>query len=109
MAWLFQPLLMLLARSTDSQLARQVEFLHAENQMLRRRLQKRVRLTPDEKRLLVKLGQAIGRKVVQRSADGRGVLDVPALRGAGGPGAGGDDAASGDAQARQTAHLRRGA
>jgi hypothetical protein len=30
MAWLFQPLLMLLARSTDSQLAPQVEFLHAQ-------------------------------------------------------------------------------
>jgi putative transposase len=60
MAWLFQPLLMLLARSTDSQLARQVEFLHAENQMLRRRLPKCVRLSLDEKRLLVKLRQLIG-------------------------------------------------
>jgi putative transposase len=65
MAWLFQPFLMLLAKSTDSQLARQVEFLHAENQMLRRRLTKRVRLTPDEKRLLVKLGQAIGGAAVR--------------------------------------------
>jgi putative transposase len=65
MAWLFQPLLMLLARSTDSQLARQVEFLHAENQMLRRRLPKSVRLSLDEKRLLVKLGQAIGSRAVK--------------------------------------------
>lgn len=51
---------MLLARSADSQLARKVEFLHAENRMLRRRLTKKVRLTGDEKRLLVKLGEAIG-------------------------------------------------
>ena len=34
--WPYQPLLMLLARSADSELARQVEFLHAENQVLRR-------------------------------------------------------------------------
>src|SRR5688500_16330024 len=65
MAWLFQPLLLLLACSTDSQLARHVEFLHAENQMLRRRLTKRLRLTLDEKRVLVKLGQAIGGKAVR--------------------------------------------
>jgi hypothetical protein len=30
MPWLFQPLLMLLARSGDSQLAKQVELLHAD-------------------------------------------------------------------------------
>src|SRR3954469_15505039 len=65
MPWLFQPLLMLLARSTDSQLARQVEFLHAENQMLRRRVTKRVRLSGQEKALLVKLGQAIGGRAVK--------------------------------------------
>ena len=65
MAWLFQPLLMLLARSTDSQLARQVEFLHAQNQMLRRRLTKRVRLSADEKRTLVTLGQAVGQKAAR--------------------------------------------
>jgi hypothetical protein len=50
--------------SADSQLARQVEFLHAQNRMLRRRLTKQVRLSPDEKALLVKLGQAVGRKAV---------------------------------------------
>jgi hypothetical protein len=41
MTWLYHPLLLLIARSTDSQLAKQVEFLKAENQMLRRRLTKR--------------------------------------------------------------------
>jgi hypothetical protein len=65
MPWLFQPLLTLLARSADSQLARQVEFLHAENQMLRRRVTKRVRLSGQEKARLVKLGQAIGGRAVK--------------------------------------------
>src|SRR6266550_2457788 len=60
MKWLFQPLLLLVARSTESELAKQVEYLKAENLMLRKRLPKRVRLTSDEKKLLVKLGQAIG-------------------------------------------------
>ena len=43
-----------------SPLAKQVEYLKTENLMLRKRLPKRVRLTSDEKKLLVKLGQAIG-------------------------------------------------
>jgi putative transposase len=38
MKWLFQPLLLLVARSTESELAKQVEFLKAENQILRKRL-----------------------------------------------------------------------
>ena len=60
MAWLFQPLLQLIARSTDSEMARQLEFLKAENAMLRKRLGRSVRLTDEEKSLLVKLGDAIG-------------------------------------------------
>ena len=54
MAWLFQPLLMLLARSTDDQLARQVEFLHAQNAMLRQRLMGHPRLmvSPTQRFLL---------------------------------------------------------
>src|SRR4051812_42658937 len=38
MRWLFHPLLMLVASSTESELAHQIEFLKAENQMLRKRL-----------------------------------------------------------------------
>ena len=60
MNWLFQPLLILIAKSTESQLARQVEYLKAENTILRKRLPKCVMLTEDEKRLLVKLGLAVG-------------------------------------------------
>src|SRR5882672_1930506 len=63
MRWLFQPLLLLVANSTESELAKQVEFLRAENLMLRRRIHKRIFLTKQERRLLVKLGDAIGPKV----------------------------------------------
>jgi hypothetical protein len=58
MRWLYQPLLMLIARSADSEMARHVEFLNAQNRMLRRRV-KYVRLDESEKRLLVRLGQAL--------------------------------------------------
>ena len=55
MRWLYQPLLLLIARSTDGEMASQVEFLKAQNPMLRRRV-KRVQLEEAEKRLLVKRG-----------------------------------------------------
>jgi hypothetical protein len=57
------PLLLLLASSTDSDLAKQVEYLKAENGILRKRIDKRLYLTTAEKRLLVKLGLAIGKGI----------------------------------------------
>ena len=57
---IFQPLLFMLAASTENQLIRQVEYFKAENQMLRKRVSKRVNLAADEKTLLLKLGQAVG-------------------------------------------------
>jgi putative transposase len=60
MRWLYHPLLVLIARSTDSELAKHVEFLKAENQMLRRRLPKMVRPTDAEWALLLRLGRGIG-------------------------------------------------
>ncbi len=63
MAWLFHPLLLLIANSTSSELAAQVQFLKAENALLRARLGQRVRLTDDEKRLLVQLGTAVGKGI----------------------------------------------
>jgi cell shape-determining protein MreC len=63
MKWLFHPLLLLIATSTESELAKQVEYLKAENQILRKRIHKRLFLKEEEKRLLVKLGLAVGKGV----------------------------------------------
>jgi putative transposase len=56
----FNPLLLLLARLTDPQLARSVRFLKAENAILRSRLPKRVDLTQTERNRLFKLGESLG-------------------------------------------------
>ena len=54
MRWLFHPLLMLVVSSTECELAQQIEFLKAENQMLRKRVPKPIRFTHEEKRLMVR-------------------------------------------------------
>src|SRR5260370_41698202 len=55
-----QSFFLLLARATDRELARMVEYLKAENRILRDKLPKRVAVTPQERRRLVKLGKALG-------------------------------------------------
>lgn len=58
---LFQPLLFLLARSTEDELQKQVEFLKAEIELLRKRVPKqRIFLKPDERARLTKLGKELG-------------------------------------------------
>ncbi|MGH7179843.1 MAG: hypothetical protein ACREJC_20880 [Tepidisphaeraceae bacterium] len=63
MRWLFQPLLMLMAASGEQELAKQVEYLRAENAILRKRLPKRLVLNEQEKRLIVKLGRQVGERI----------------------------------------------
>ncbi len=61
MASVFQPLLFMSAGCREDQLIRQIEYLKAENEMLRRRVpKKRIFLHPEERAKLLKLGQELG-------------------------------------------------
>lgn len=55
-----QPLLFRLAQSTHKELARQNQFLKAENEILRSKLPKQIRTTPTERKRLMKLGKPLG-------------------------------------------------
>jgi putative transposase len=58
-----QPLFLLLLRSAGVDLARIVEYLRAENGILRSRLPGRITVTPQERNRLVKLGAVLGEAI----------------------------------------------
>jgi len=60
---IFHPLLALIASATDRELARYVEFLKTENQILRSRINGQIHTRPHEREKLVSLGKKIGRAV----------------------------------------------
>ena len=61
MAWVVQPLLFFLARCTRNQLIRNIEFLKAENEILRKRLVRHhIVVSPEDRQRLIKLGEKIG-------------------------------------------------
>ena len=62
MRWLYHPLLLLIARSTDSQMAAHLEFLKAENEMLRRRLPKKLNPSKEEWEILLSIGTRVGNR-----------------------------------------------
>jgi putative transposase len=54
------PFLLLLARATKSALIQRIQYLQAENRILRSKLSERVTVTPKEKAELVRLGKPLG-------------------------------------------------
>ena len=58
-------LLLLIASPTDRALARHVQYLKAENEILRSKLPKIVSVTPKERNRLVRMGRRIGSAINQ--------------------------------------------
>ena len=56
----FQELLMLIGKITHGRLVKQMEYLKVENQILRKKVGKRVRITPSERRRLMKFALPLG-------------------------------------------------
>ena len=63
MASIIHPLLTLLASLTRQELAQQVAYLKAENQILRSKLPDRIPLSNQERRSLIKHGKKLGAKI----------------------------------------------
>jgi putative transposase len=60
---IFHPLLMLIAKATEKELVKMVEYLKTENHILRNKLPKRIDVTPAERDKLVKVGKRLGVKI----------------------------------------------
>jgi putative transposase len=56
----FHPILHLIARATHDELARQVQYLKVENEILRSRLPRRIIVTPVERMRLLRFGTLVG-------------------------------------------------
>src|SRR5258708_40042925 len=57
---LYPSFLQLIATATDKTLARYLQYLKAENEVLRAKLPKRISVTPEERRRLLKFGKPLG-------------------------------------------------
>lgn len=66
MSRIFHPIFYLLASATRQELARQVEYLKIENQVLRAKLPKRLNTTPDERRRLAKAARGIKNDILKQ-------------------------------------------
>ena len=58
-----QSFLQMLAGATDKELAQQVQFLKEENQILRARLPKKLIITPQERKRLLRFGKPLGKAI----------------------------------------------
>src|SRR5262245_28712344 len=63
MPYFVRSLWLVLALATDRELAAMVEYLKAENRILRSRLPKRIDLTPREKQRLLRYGRRLGSRI----------------------------------------------
>ena len=63
MAKIFHPLLALIASASNNELAKYIEYLKAENKILRARIPGQIHTTKTERETLVKFGKAIGRAI----------------------------------------------
>lgn len=63
MANLFHRFVEVLAGSTNQELRRQIQFLKAENQLLKSRVRGRIRTTATERARLLKLGRPLGKSI----------------------------------------------
>ena len=59
--------LLLIAGSTQKELASQIRYLKIENQILRSKLPSRVQVTPQERTKLVKFGSKLGKALNELS------------------------------------------
>ena len=62
---LYNHLLLLIAGSTQRELAAQIRYLSIENEILRSRLPKRVSITQQERNKLVKFGSKLGKALAE--------------------------------------------
>jgi putative transposase len=63
MKWFMHPLLAIIAGATESELAKYIEYLKVENQILRDRLPKKIDTTEAERTKLLKVGKQLGAKM----------------------------------------------
>jgi len=62
---IFQELLFMLGKMVHSDLVRQIEYLKAENRVLRGRLPKKIRLIQKEQEQILKYGRPLGASIKQ--------------------------------------------
>ena len=60
---IFHPLLALIASSTESELAKYVQYLKEENKILRARIPEQIQTKPAEREKLLKFGSELGRAI----------------------------------------------
>ena len=63
MAKIFHPLLAMIASGSDRELAKYVQFLKAENKILRSRIPGEIHTKPDEPQRLLEFGKTLGRAI----------------------------------------------